>query len=264
MDITSFLNQDGSLPLSIVGTKKVADNEEIGIGGFTMFATIENTKTLSSTAPTVTLEDGSKTSDTIFLNPIQVSIIGVVSDVFVKRDATAGIFSPVERVIGIVSQYLPNKTQSQITQARAIVDDAKNVIRRINAAIEDGKRLYGEFGDQSSSKPLQEQFLDRIEQIHFSKALISIETPFRVYENMRIIKFPLTVNNESDEIRFKIDAVQIGFRTLQTVTVASIEPAPKPSSGLKGATGQAADKGTTAGKPVPETKSTSLLSTIFG
>lgn len=260
MDITSFLNQDGSLPVSVAGTKKFADNEEIGIAGYTTYATVEITKTLSSTAPTVTLEDGSEVSDTIFLNPISISISGVVSDVFVKREANDGIFSPIERVIGETSQYLPAKTQSQITQARAIVDDAKNVIRKIDAAVERGQRLYGEFGDKSGSKSLQEQFLDTLEQVHFSKALIPIETPYRVYENMRIISCPLTTNNESDEIRFKIEAVQIRLRKLQTVTVASIEPAPNPSTGLKGATEQATDKGTTSGKPV----SSSLLATILG
>jgi len=264
MDITSFLNQDSSLPFSIAGSKKIADNEEIGIGGFTMYATVETIKTISSTAPTVTLEDGSEVSDTIFLNPISISITGVVSDVFVKREANGGIFAPVEKIIGATSQYLPNKTQSQITQARAIVDDARNVLRRVDSAIENGQRLYGEFGDKSGSKSLQEQFLDVIEQIHFSKALIPIETPFRVYENMRIISCPLTTNNESDEIRFKIDAVQIRMRKLETVTVASVNPALNPGAGLKGATEQATDKGTTAGTPVSESKSTSLLSTLFG
>lgn len=264
MDITSFLNQDGSLPVSVVGTSKIADNEVVGIAGFSMYAEIENVKDLTSTAPDVTLEDGSIVSDTIFLSPVVISISGVVSDIFIKLEASNNLFSQPDAIIGITSQYLPNRTQSQISKIRAIADDAKNINRRINSVIDDGKRLYDEFGNKSGSKTLQEQFLDTVEQIHFSKALIEIESPFRIYKNMRITKVTTSKTNESDEIKFNIEAKQINLRKLKTVTVSSIDPAPKPSQGLQGSTEQTVDKGTTTGKKIKEEQSKSLLSSILG
>lgn len=264
MDITSFLNQDNSFPVSIAGTSKVADNEVIGIGGFSMYATLENTKSLMSTAPDVTLEDGSVVSDTIFLTPVTISISGVVSDVFIRIDTPDNIFSQTQDVIGVMSQYLPSRTNSQLSKIAAITEDVKNVKRRINSVLEDGKRLQGAFGDNTGTKTLQEQFLDAVEQVHFSRALIDIESPYRVYKNMRITSLKTTETNESSGLSFVIEAKQIGLRKLKTVTVASIEPAPAPSQGLGGSTEQEIDKGTTSGAEVSEEKSKSLLTSILG
>ena len=262
MDITSFLNQDGLFPVSVAGTSKVADNETIGIGGFSMYATLENSKDLTSTAPDVILEDGSIVSDTIFLAPVVVMISGVVSDIFINSEADNGLFSPTESIIGITNQYLPQRTQSQITKIRSLVDDAKNVKRRVESVIDSGKNLYNLFGDNTGTKTLQEQFLDAIEQVHFSKALIEIESPFRVYRNMRITSIKTTKESGSDDIKFSIEAKQIGLKKLKTITVENIEPAPSPSEGLQGATEAQSDKGTTAGQVVSETKERSLAESL--
>lgn len=264
MDITSYLNQGQSLPVSIAGTSKTSDTEKIGFAGFTMYAIIEESRDLNSTAPDVTLEDGSKVNDTIYLDPIVLNISGSIMDVHYAKESEEGVLGTTEQVIGVIDAYLPEKTSAQISKARSVVDDIDNTIAKINTTIEDGQQILGAFGDKSGSKSLQEQFLDVIDQIHFSKALIPIEFPYRVYENMRITNVKTTQTGESNELKFTITAKQLSFRKLETVLVESTEPAPKPSTGLEGATESEADKGTTTGTEVEEEKSQSLLSSVLG
>ena len=250
------LNIEEFLVSRLPGIGKVDDQQEIGIAGFTAFVAINEKKTLSATAPDNTVEDGSVIGDTIFLKPIIIEIEGDVSQISLKRDNTDNPFRQLERIIGIVTPYLPVRTLSQISRIRNIVDAAINIIRRIDAIIEDGRQIIDIFGDRSGNKPLQELFLDYIETLYQSSLLVQIETPYRVYDNMAIINFETTVNQEAENIRFKITAKQIRTATLEFV---ELDFAPNPSQGLGGSTESEADKGTTEGEEVEQSLATTLL-----
>jgi len=79
---------------------------------------------------------------------------------------------------------------------------------------------------------------------------------------MRITSIKTTKESSSDDIKFSIEAKQIGLKKLKTVTVENIEPAPNPSEGLQGATEAQSDKGTTAGQVVSETKERSIAESL--
>lgn len=269
VDVTTYLGQSvestpalNFLSTKLPGTGAKNDLEAVGIGGFTLYVTIKNARTLTSTAPDISLEDGSEITDTIFLKPVMLTIEGDVADIHMESfDADDSVFKPVTKVVGLTNTYAPLRTQGQIDKLEGLFNDATNALNKLDALLEDGNKLLGVFGDKSDVKSIQEQFIDAIDQLHFSKSLVSLEAPFRVYNNMRILSFATNKDNTSNKIKFTITAKQLRFAK---VAFTEIKGAPKPSEGLGGATEGTTDKGPTVGVETPTSLASSLLSAIKG
>ena len=245
---------------NLPSTRKVDDRQEIGIGGFTAFVAINETRQLQSTSPDVVLEDRSTVTDTIFLRPVMLSIEGEVSDINIKTEVPDNIFGQAEQFLGVVTPFLPTRTVSQISKVREIIDDGLNIVRRIDSVIDSGQQILDIFGNRSDSKTNPELFLDYMDRIHFSRQLISIESPFRVYDSMRIISFETSRDNESDKITFRIQAKQIRMAELLLVEVDT--PNRNPSPGLSGQSDGEVDKGISQGRDTPRSLLSVLGSTL--
>lgn len=243
------------LASEVPGTRKKGDYEIIGIGGFKAFAEVKNTRKLTQTAPNVTLEDGTVISETVFQGPIRITITGKVGDVYLEYPQNESFDEVEVQVVSLTEAYLPDYAAAQLTRIRQIRDDALEALDALDAKIRDGQRLLDLFGDKSGTKTFQEQFIDAIDILWTSGALTTLETPFRVYDNVIIEDFTTELVPESDEISFNITAKVVRLATLDTVTIAK-----NPSSGLQGRTNKTVNKGATKGKEVSQ----SLLSTVLG
>lgn len=230
--------------------------EEIGIGGFTMLARVQETTKLKSTIPTAHVENGSKQADHIILEPISLTINGNVSDVHIAGKATTQALTRVQAEIGNIAQYAPVRTQSEVAKVNALINDAANALRKVNAALEAGVQALNFFGNQDSeSKTLREQFKDKMEELHYKLELIEVNMPFRQYSNMRITSITMVEDNATEEINFSLELQEFRFSDLIYTQVVR-----KPSKGLGGQTEPKSDKGAQEGKPVPR----SLLSSLLG
>ena len=203
--VRDFINRE------VKGLKKSNDLEVVGIGGFTTYATTRNKRTMTATAPNIYMENGTVVNDTVWLEPIEIVIEGVVSDIFVDKKSQQNVITDVKRAVGVVNAYLPNRTQSQINKINALSNDVYSAIDKIDNLVSTSKQLAILQGQGASTKSLQEQFIDKIDSIYYSKALIDIETPYRKYENMMILSYETEVNGESNEIKFIINAKEIRF-----------------------------------------------------
>lgn len=249
------------LATPIPGTKKLADGELIGIGGFNAYVALRVGRELSSSSPDITVEDGTYINDTIFLKPVTINIEGNVSDVHLQASTVSDIFKPAAQVLGAVSAYLPARTAKQINDIKELSNDAFNALNRVNAKLEQGERLLNLLGDKTGSKGLQEQFIDAMDRLFFSKSLTTLETAYRVYDNVRIDGFKTTVVGTSNQIKFSITAKQLRLKKLE---FSEVKGAPNPSKGLGGKTGSKQNKGPTGGKPVVASLASQLLSSVKG
>lgn len=264
-NVTSYLSQNIGyssvselLTAKIPGLKSKNDKEFIGIAGFTAYAEVGIQRVLSSNAPDVTLEDGSVIADTIFLNPIEITISGEVAEINIPEDQNQNIIEQASSAIGVVSSFLPNRTLSQLNKVEDLVDDAVNAVRAIDNVINAADRFVEVFGNKSGDKSNQELFIDTIDKIHFSKSLTRLETAFRVYDNIRITNFTTSQNNESNAISFTITAKQL--RLSELAFIENTVPQNKnPSKDLGGQTEGESDKGITNGDPVQSSLASSIL-----
>ena len=190
---------------------RVDDKQEIGIGGFTALARVRNVITKSVDAPDTPLEDGSMANDHVIKKPIILEIEGKVADIFIKPAAEANIFRRTLAEIGNITKYAPEQTATQASKAAAVALDANNVLKGIQAAIKDGEQLIEFFGDKTAERSNQELFLLALDTYYENDSLMRIEMPDRIYDNMIITARPITYDNQSGAIAFKITAKQLRF-----------------------------------------------------
>lgn len=236
-----------------------AQLEEVGIGGFTLLATVRRSFSLTSRAPVNYVEDGSNASDHIVLDPLVLTIEGNVSDIHIRPNPLIELQRRISSQIGVITKYLPLRTQSELSQINSIVNDATNAVRKVNAVIDDGRNAWEFFGNKDSeSKGLVEQFIDFIESVHYGKQLINIEMPFRTHDNMRITSSTVDTDNQSNAISFAITAQK--FRFFETELAELTDFFPAASIGIGGQDKGEKDKGTQTG----EKQEQSLLSYLLG
>lgn len=217
--------------------------QKVGIAGFTMLARIDESVSLSSKAPTSYLEDGSFANDQVVLDPVLLDISGEVSDIYIERETAAEAATRVQAEIGnISSKYAGAKTQSQIQKANAIINDAADAARKVDQAVSDGRQAISFLGNQDDeSKGNRERFVDAMESAHYSRALVTIDMPFRQFTDMRIVSFVRSRDNKSNAVKFKIKAQKIRMAEVIYTDISKFFKSP--SESLNKQTDEIVDKG---------------------
>lgn len=230
------------------------ETQEVGIGGFTLFARVRDRSNLTAQGPTSPLEDGSFANDHIILSPFTVTIEGSVADVIRRPSPALAVVRRAQAEIGnVTSQFAPPRTQAQLSQVSALINDAADAVRRADAALDAGEQALRVLGNRDSeSKPITEQFVDAMEALYYSRQLFEIDMPARRYDRMFITNLRIDRDN-SGQLAFSLDVQQFEFTELQFVQIT-------PAAGLGGQTEPEADQGTQEGEPAPR----SLLFSIFG
>lgn len=217
--------------------------QEVGIGGFRAYARVSESSTLSSSAPTTYLEDGSPVNDHVVQDPLVINIEGEVSDVYIEREPALDLLTRTQAEIGnIASKYAGDKTIATIQRGNAAINDVLNIARGIDEVIADGKQALSFLGNQDEeSKSNQEFFLDEMEAIHAAKKPIAIQLKYRTHETMVITSFVYSINNSENKISFKITAQKIRFAETTFTDINRFFK--KPSQALAGQASGESDKG---------------------
>lgn len=242
-----------------------SSTEEIGIGGFVLFARVSDSTAYETQAPTSVVEDGSFAGDQLINSPITLNISGDVSDIFLNPPPSKAVAKRLPTV-GVTESFLPARTPSQIQRVAKIVNTAQDRFKAIDERIKLGTPATEFSGNKSLGKPIREQFIDFIESIHYGKQLISISMPYRKHDSMAITGVTITRDNQRNALTFSLTAQK--FRIAKTIfsNISSFYKAPAPA--VKSQTAGVSDKGvqspTGAAGSAGATKEKSVLSSIFG
>lgn len=234
---------------------------DVGIGGFTTYAAVRRETSYTASAPTTYLEDGSFANDHIVLNPVVISIDGAVSDVVLRENVVDSLVNSLNQNLGLIPTLSSSigSTIFQQTKITKLVNSARSYTRKVQDLIDFGSNVLDFFGNDSSSKSIQQKFHDDMKSLVNSRQPISIDMPHGTLDNMIITSFVITSDNQDKMYSFSITAQQIRFA--QTIDV-QIEVAPNPSPSVKNQTSKPVDKGVQSGKEVSESES-SLIWSIF-
>ena len=245
----------------IDGRFRNEDEGEIGIGGFTTVARIRDNITQTREIPTTYLEDGSHVNDHIIHNPIVISIEGNVSDVHVRPSPTLQRVRDTETIVGEVLQYAPARTQAQASRVAGITSDIQQQVDRVDSAIRAGQNVAefagytGPGGRPEQGKTNIEKFIDHLDGLLMSDALIKIDGPTRTYSNMCITSFDYIKDNANESLDFTIEAQELRF----TQTIFT-EVAKNTSLSTDGQHEGETNKGAQGGREVE----TSLIKSLLG
>jgi len=234
--------------------------EEVGIGGFTLFARVSDSTAYTTASPTSVVEDGNYAGDMLINSPIVINISGDVADIFIAEAPKSQAESRLPTV-GKMTGYLPGRTPSQTQEVAKIIDNADDKRREINERILLGQNSGDFAGNKSAGKSIREQFIDFIETVHYGKQLISISMPFRKHDSMAVNSLTIVRDNQRKALSFTLTAQK--FRINKTIYSNVSQFYKKPAPSVKSQVGGTADKGVqspTSG----EKKEKSLLSAVLG
>lgn len=238
--------------------------EEVGIGGFTLFARVSDQTQYSTASPTSVVEDGSYIGDHLINAPIKITINGDVADVFFNAPTRSASDRRLPTV-GATTSFMPQRTPSQEQRAGKVTDSADDRRRDINEQISLGTNSGDFIGNKSGSKPIREQFIDFIESLHYGKQLTTISMPYRIHDSMAINDVMITRDNQRQALTFSLTAQK--FRIAKTVFSDVSRFYKKPAPSVKSQTGKTADKGVQSpksGDGAGAKKEKSLLSAVLG
>lgn len=246
---------------SAINRRIESKKDRVGIAGFTLFARTRDVTNYKSQAPTAYLEDGSPVQDHIINDPLTLTIGGVVGDMYIEKTAVEARANKINETIGQTSVYLPKWSQSAIQQANALANKVRDKARQVDNAIRVGSMVLG---FQSPTKPPQEAFVDLMEAMHDSRALVKIEMGYRTYDMMRITDLVVTRDADNNALTFSLTAQKI--RVVQPVYTQFSELKKSPAKGVKAQVSSKAEKGAQYGKAVPENASmlTSIKRRVLG
>lgn len=242
--------------------------QELGIGGFNLFARVTDSTSYETQAPTAVVEDGSYIGDHLINAPIKLNISGSVADVFLnpppQTQTTARLPS-----VGVVTSFIPGRTVSQLQRVGRIINTATDRYRQIDNVIKLGRNAFDFAGNKAVTKPLREQFIDYIESLHYGKQLVTISMPYRNHDSMAITSVTITRDNQNKALTFSLTAQK--FRFAKTVFTSISEFYRKPAPAVESQTAGLSDKGvqspesgTGTGEAAPGRKEKSVLSAILG
>jgi len=238
--------------------------EEVGIGGFTLFARVSDQTQYSTASPTSVVEDGSYIGDHLINAPIKITINGDVADVFFNAPTPSKSDKRLPTV-GLTNSFLPKRTPSQDQRAAKVEDSAGDRRRGINEQISLGKNPGDFTGNKSGSKPIREQFVDFIESLHYGKQLTTISMPYRNHESMAINDVTITRDNQRKALTFSLTAQK--FRIAKTIYTDAGRFYKKPAPAVKSQTQGTKDKGVQSpksGDGAGAKKQKSVLTAVLG
>jgi len=189
-----------------------SDKKRIGIGGWVADVRLNESIEFKSDVPDNYVEDGSVINDHIINNPVVLNIEGEVSDLHIKPFFLSDFFvKPIDKAAGILNAVFPFKLTNQATQKiKKVAINATDKAKQLESYYKNIENLYKLY--ENKNELLRKEFIEFLNRVFCTKELITIETPFGTYKNMRIISLTLTKDNKTDEaLSYKITAKEVRF-----------------------------------------------------
>lgn len=232
--------------------------QDIGIGGFKLYAAIVTRPTYDTQAPVSYLEDGEAVTDHLINEPIQLDILINVGDVFRSEGTASGIENLVRRTqaeVGVVTKYLPAQSQAAVQRINSVIASADDAYNALDTYYNEGEQLASFFGDKTETS-IQAEFFNFIDKTRNSKHLVNVETPHRTYKNMALVSANPQANNQIYSTMVNLRFQEIRFAKTTTGKILPAEN--KRAKGTGGDTGSEKNKGDQKGAPEESLASTLL------
>ena len=247
--------------------KKKDEKQTVGIGGFNLDVRFDSSINFTMVAPENYVEDGSVINDHIINDPITLSISGEVADIHIKPKFDDFVLETIREKVQfkVINTVLTKQQQQKI---QSVVDKISSVVKLVNKGFD----IYNRFNNRnkpiSKVRTVQDDFFDFLESNYINKRLITIEMPFRNYENMLITSLTITKDNSTNQkLKYSLSAKEIRFAEIAyaKADVYFDKPSAKPTNTAKAKTTAKKDNGVTDTKDVTKTESEqkSLLGRLF-
>jgi len=237
------------LPDSLKGSEL----EKIGIGGFTLYASVSETSTKTATVTANPVENGSMLNDHIIKNPNTISINGEVANVFIETPIIPNTIQKLLPPVGIIQDYLPQRTQTQISKVNGLLATVDDFFTAADVAINKGKQLYNFFTGNEADTSITSKFLEFFDQVYESKSVIDVECVDKIFKGMAITSFTINKTNPNNY------TFTISLQSIIKAETTLIELIKNASGDAVSQGADLTDKGTQQTKEVDQSFASALL-----
>jgi hypothetical protein len=207
--VSSQINIGGSA-LSLLGMGKAlikGKNPKPGIDGFLFDMVLSDNVSHQAQITDHYTEDNSPIQDHIAFDPVKVTITGKVAElVYTKQAGLAFLQAAIDRLtpLNVLSP-------GQATQATRYISQAVTAISALDTVRKTYNDLSALFDDQPAKNAQQKAF-QKFESMFFGRSLMTVETPWKTYENMAIESWSADQGDSSIfETEFTINFKEIRF-----------------------------------------------------
>lgn len=206
---------------SVAGNAVVTPEGLVGTGGFVFDVVGNEEVTLEAEATDHYLEDNTAAQDHITLRPVMITLKGYMGEITDKTQGVlAGVLSTVES-LGDIGGLAPSFAQ----QASQVYSKIEGVVTKVNNVLSQANNIYSIFSQKSTTQTAGQKAFQFFENLWANRILCVVETPFKTYINMMIIRLGAIGPEESKTV----SNFTVTFK--QVRTVASISTAEKSLSG---------------------------------
>ena len=189
------------------------------IGGFIFDYENDTDVRLSSNITDHYVEDNTAIQDNIALAPVRLTLRGFISELTQNNQPPSGYTNFIQNVtnkLATVPAYLGDFSAQATASIQKVLSDAQGLTNSVDFAVSRINNIAGLFSKAAPGGTKQAQAYQKLESLWEKKVLFSVETPFKIYDNMAIE----TVSFIQNEVSNMISDISI---TLKQIRFASVE-----------------------------------------
>lgn len=189
------------------------------IGGFIFDYENDTEIRLTSNITDHYVEDNTAIQDNIALAPVRLTLRGFVSELSQNNQPPSGYTNFIQAVtnkLSTVPAYLGNFSAQAIARQQKVLADAQALINSVDYAVSRINNIAGLFNNAAPGQTKQAQAYQKLESLWKQKILFSVETPYKIYDNMAIE----TISFIQNEVTNMLSDISI---TLKEIRFASVE-----------------------------------------
>lgn len=238
--------------------KKKDEIQTVGIGGFNLDVRLDSSINFTMVAPENYVEDGSVINDHIINDPITISISGEVADIHIKPEFDDFVLETLREKIQfkVINTVLTKQQQQKI---QSVVDKVTGALKLVQKGLDIYNRFNNRNEPTAKYRTIQDDFFDFLELNYINKRLLTIEMPFRNYENMLITSLTITKDNSTNQkLKYSLSAKEIRFAEIAYAKADVYFDKPSAKPRVKNKTTAKKDNGVTDTKTVDPSQVKSL------
>jgi hypothetical protein len=159
------------------------------IGGFIFDYENETNVHLTANITDHYVEDNTAIQDHIALAPARITLRGYVSELKQDNQTRSGYSNFTQAItnkLAIVPAYVGDFSAAALSKTQGVLNNAQRLANSVDYAVSRINNVVGFFSNASPAQTKQAQAFQKLESLRNQKVLFSVETPYKIYDNMAI------------------------------------------------------------------------------
>lgn len=230
--ISSSINKGVSNAREYVDNKAnvlVRPKSSPGISGFLFDVPETEDVNITSEITDHYTEDNSYINDHEVRKPITITLTGLIGElVYRAPEGIGGSVQELSNRLEVVEAYAGNFTPGAIQTMQRVVDRSESVISSLNQKLDRVQNVVSFFDSEGPEETAQQKAFNNLFSLWKSSILLTVQTPWRYFDNMRITNIGFSQDPESNQIsNITVTLKELRFATIKTTDYSGYVNTPR-------------------------------------